>query len=150
MSTTTARTATARAGGSDVGQGAGSVLRPLGPHLVIAPAGDGAHLAEALRALSPMPGALLVLAAAPDAAPVLRRELPALARPTAERHATTLVLAASGLAAAAPDGGRPSAHVARAMGLPGVFLSRRHAHGPKHLAEPRISPPPGLKRGGQV
>ncbi|MFD9304023.1 hypothetical protein ACFWCB_15465 [Streptomyces sp. NPDC060048] len=97
----------------------GSALRPLGAHFVIAPAAaDDDPLAAALAALRPAPDALLVLAAAADAAPVLRRSLARLAALARERGASTLVLAASGLAATAAGGHRPAEAFARAAGLP--------------------------------
>ncbi|MFH8724690.1 hypothetical protein [Streptomyces termitum] len=91
----------------------GTETRPVGPHVVIASEETAAALAPVLHELPPLPGAVLVLAAAPDAAPVLRGALPDLVGLARERGATGLVLAASGLAAPAPDGRRPVASVAR-------------------------------------
>ncbi|MFE8008893.1 hypothetical protein [Streptomyces sp. NPDC057418] len=90
----------------------GSGTHPVGPHLVIASEETAATLTPVLSGLPPLPGALLVLAAAPDAAPVLRRALPDLVALAGERGATRLVLAASGLAAQGPGGGRPLQAVA--------------------------------------
>ncbi|MFG3039901.1 hypothetical protein ACGFYZ_23695 [Streptomyces sp. NPDC048330] len=91
-----------------------SRTHPVGPHLVIASEDTAAALTPVLTGLPPIAGALLVLAAAPDAAPVLRRALPDLVALARERGATRLVLAASGLAAPGPDGGRPVRTVATA------------------------------------
>jgi hypothetical protein len=82
--------------------------------MVIASEETAAALTPVLSGLPPLPGALLVLAAAPDAAPVLRRALPDLVALAGERGATRLVLAASGLAARGPGGGRPVQGVAKA------------------------------------
>ncbi|MEU9041663.1 MULTISPECIES: hypothetical protein [unclassified Kitasatospora] len=96
----------------------GSTLRALGPHYVIAPPGaEAAGLAEALAAVPVEPRALLLLAAAADAAPVLLASLDELAQVARERGAETLVLAASGLAAVGPDGRRPAELLARRCGL---------------------------------
>ncbi|MEV6954869.1 hypothetical protein [Streptomyces sp. NPDC051183] len=97
---------------------AGSRLWPVGPHLVIAPQEAEAALTDALGGLAPLPDAVLVLAAAPDAAPVLRRALPELVDLAEVRGAARLVLAASGLAAAGPDGRRPVEAVAAAARFP--------------------------------
>ncbi|MFF8409208.1 hypothetical protein [Streptomyces omiyaensis] len=90
----------------------GSRVRPVGPHLVITSEETAPALTAALGGLPPLPGALLILAAAQDAAPVLRRSLPDLVALAVERGATSLVLAASGLAATGPDGRRPVEAVA--------------------------------------
>ncbi|MER8236229.1 hypothetical protein [Streptomyces sp. NPDC094049] len=95
----------------------GSGTHPVGPHLVIASEETAAALASVLTGLPALPGALLVLAAAPDAALVLRRALPELVALAGERGADRLVLAASGLAARGPSGGRPVAAVATAAGF---------------------------------
>ncbi|MER5963486.1 hypothetical protein [Streptomyces sp. NPDC002057] len=92
----------------------GSSVLPVGPHLVIGSEETATALTAALGGLPPLPSALLVLAAAPDAAPVLRRSLPDLVALAVERGATRLVLAASGLAAPGPDGSRPVEAVATA------------------------------------
>lgn len=95
-----------------------ATLRAVGPHLVIAPPGaEQAGLAAALDPVRVEPRTLVLLAAAPDAAPVLRASLGELARIADERGADTLVLAASGLAAAAADGRRPAELLARRLGL---------------------------------
>ncbi|MEU3560555.1 hypothetical protein [Kitasatospora sp. NPDC006786] len=95
-----------------------STLRALGPHYVIAPPGAEADgLAEALAPVRAEPRALLLLAAAEDAAPVLLASLDDLARAARERDADVLVLAASGLAALGPDGRRPAELLARRCGL---------------------------------
>ncbi|MEV4615641.1 hypothetical protein AB0K43_24070 [Kitasatospora sp. NPDC049258] len=95
-----------------------SVLRPLGPHFVIAPASVGDdELSAAAGALRPVPDSLIVIAAAPDAAPVLRDEMASLGRLARERGAGTLILAASGLAALAPNGRRPAEKVADRAGV---------------------------------
>ncbi|MBT2545269.1 hypothetical protein J7E99_32360 [Streptomyces sp. ISL-44] len=96
----------------------GSRLWPVGPHLVIAPEEAEAALTAALGGLDPLPDAVLVLAAAPDAAPVLRRALRELVDLAAGRGAARLVLAASGLAVAGPDGRRPVEEVAAAARFP--------------------------------
>ncbi|MFE1440164.1 hypothetical protein [Streptomyces sp. NPDC058739] len=92
----------------------GSGMHAVGPHLAIASEETTAALTPVLSGLPPLPGALLVLAAAPDAAPVLRRALPDLVALASERGATRLVLAASGLAARGPGGSRPVQAVAAA------------------------------------
>ncbi|MFB7123144.1 hypothetical protein [Kitasatospora sp. NPDC056273] len=95
-----------------------STLRALGAHYVIAPPGAEADgLAEALAPVRAQPGALLLLAAAEDAAPVLLASLDELARAARGRDADVLVLAASGLAAVGPDGRRPAELLARRSGL---------------------------------
>ncbi|MFI6448274.1 hypothetical protein [Kitasatospora sp. NPDC050543] len=132
------RRVTGRLGGaSGAGDGSGdgkeqraarsgpSKLYRAGPHFVIAPTGadpagpDGPwQLAGALSLLRPAPDALIVIAAAADAAPVLRARLPELARAAVGRGATVLLLAASGLAAVQPDGRRVAEQVAGRAGLP--------------------------------
>ncbi|MFD3945148.1 hypothetical protein [Streptomyces sp. NPDC058579] len=97
---------------------AGSRVWPVGPHLVIAPEEAEPALAAALSGLAPLSDAVLVLAAAPDAAPVLRRSLPDLVALATDRGAARLVLAASGLAAAGPDGTRPLDAVATTAAFP--------------------------------
>ncbi|MER7753283.1 hypothetical protein [Kitasatospora sp. NPDC097643] len=102
-------------------------LHRVGPHFVIAPGGGGegadpaappAELSAALGRLTPVARTVTVLAAAPDAPAVLFARLDELARTAATRDATALVLAASGLAAAAPDGGpRPAQRIAELAGL---------------------------------
>ncbi|MGW6913478.1 hypothetical protein ACWGB8_06605 [Kitasatospora sp. NPDC054939] len=101
-----------------------AALYGRGPHFVIAaadgPDGPGlpAELSDALARLPAAPDAVVVLAATPDAPAVLFAQLDDLARTATARGAGTLVLAASGLAAA-PDGGpRPAEQVARLAGLP--------------------------------
>ncbi|MFG3345730.1 hypothetical protein ACGF1Z_11795 [Streptomyces sp. NPDC048018] len=97
-----------------------SGTHPVGPHLLIAPEETAAALTPVLSGLPPLPGALLVLAAAPDAAPVLRHALPDLVALAAERGANRLVLAASGLAAQGPGGRRPVQAVAATADFPVV------------------------------
>ncbi|MGH3374439.1 MAG: hypothetical protein ACRDP6_06850 [Actinoallomurus sp.] len=93
-------------------------LCAAGPHFVIAPAGEpGANLHSALTALPAIGEVLVLLAAAPDAAPVLHAWLDDLARIAVERGASTLVLAASGLATLV-GGNRAAERVAAAAGLP--------------------------------
>ncbi|MFJ3613507.1 hypothetical protein [Streptomyces hydrogenans] len=92
----------------------GTGTHPVGPHLVISSAETATALAPVLDGLPPLSGTLLVLAAAPDAAPLLRRTLPDLVLLARERGATRLLLAASGLAAPGPDGARPVRAVATA------------------------------------
>ncbi|MFB7341382.1 hypothetical protein ACFCZ6_15090 [Streptomyces hydrogenans] len=92
----------------------GTGTHPVGPHLVISSAETATALAPVLDGLPPLSGTLLVLAAAPDAAPLLRRTLPDLVRLARERGATRLLLAASGLATPGPDGARPVRAVATA------------------------------------
>ncbi|MFF1908164.1 hypothetical protein ACFVYI_32700, partial [Kitasatospora sp. NPDC058218] len=96
-----------------------SELRPVGPHFVIAPstAGDD-ELSAAVGTLRPVPGSIVVVAAAPDSAPVLRDRMADLGVIARSRGAATLVLAASGLAALAPNGRRPAEVVADRAGLP--------------------------------
>ncbi|MFE9426026.1 hypothetical protein ACFYNO_24045 [Kitasatospora sp. NPDC006697] len=95
-----------------------STLRELGPHFVIAPPGAEAQgLAAALAPLDRVPGALLVLAAATDAAPVLRGRLADLAQAADNRGAEALVIAASGLAAPGARGRRPAEQLAELAGL---------------------------------
>ncbi|MFF3597852.1 hypothetical protein [Kitasatospora indigofera] len=108
-----------------------SGLHRVGAHFVIAPgtapagaaatgaAPDGlpAGLTTALARLRPSPQSLVLLAAAPDAATVLLGRLPELTRAAADRGATTLVLAASGLAAAPEYGRRPAEQLAELAGL---------------------------------
>lgn len=103
--------------GAPVRRGSAS-LCAVGPHFVIAPAGEpGANLHSALTALPAVREVLVILAAAPDAASVLHAWLDDLARIAVERGASTLVLAASGLAT--PVGGtRPAERVAAAAGMP--------------------------------
>ncbi|MBW5485633.1 hypothetical protein, partial [Streptomyces bambusae] len=117
MSTPPPATATAPAPAAP-----GSRMWPVGPHLVIAPEEAEpaltAALTTALSGLPPLPDAVLVLAAAPDAAPVLRRSLPDLVDRATGRGAARLVLAASGLAAPGPDGTRPVEAVATTAGFP--------------------------------
>ncbi|MFJ5116843.1 hypothetical protein [Kitasatospora sp. NPDC088548] len=96
-----------------------SVLRPVGPHFVIAPATAGEdELSAAVGALRPVPDSLVVVAAAPDSAPVLRDRMADLGVIARSRGAGTLVLAASGLAALAPNGRRPAEVVADRAGVP--------------------------------
>ncbi|GHH77196.1 hypothetical protein GCM10018781_50190 [Kitasatospora indigofera] len=82
-----------------------------------APGGLPAGLTTALARLRPSPQSLVLLAAAPDAATVLLGRLPELTRAAADRGATTLVLAASGLAAAPAYGRRPAEQLAELAGL---------------------------------
>ncbi|MFG2914736.1 hypothetical protein ACGF0D_17825 [Kitasatospora sp. NPDC048298] len=104
-----------------VAAGAGAAaLHEVGAHFVIAPGnGNGtgaaalpATLTDALTALEAVPGTVTVLAAAPDAQPVLLGRLADLARTAADRNAATLVLAASALAAAPASGPRPAQRIA--------------------------------------
>ncbi|MFF2040305.1 hypothetical protein ACFVVX_07765 [Kitasatospora sp. NPDC058170] len=105
-----------------------SALHRAGPHFVIAPAatphrngagptGLPAGLAAAVEGLQPAPQALILLAAAPDAAAVLLGRLAELTHTAAARGATTLVLAASGLAAAPATGRRPAEQLAELAGI---------------------------------
>ncbi|MFJ4191042.1 hypothetical protein [Kitasatospora sp. NPDC089509] len=106
--------------GGDGAPAPAATLHEVGPHFVIAPgAADGpdpvplpAELTDALAALTPVVGTVTVLAAAADAQPVLLGRLDELARTAAARKAATLVLAASGLAAAAESGPRPAQRIA--------------------------------------
>lgn len=60
---------------------AAATLRPVGPHLVIAPPGaEDDSLWAALGGLPAVPDALILLVATANAAPVLRQQLPELAR----------------------------------------------------------------------
>ncbi|WP_262986105.1 hypothetical protein, partial [Streptomyces sp. CBMA123] len=76
------------------------------------PAALPAALTDALTALTPVVGTVTVLAVAADAQPVLLGRLDDLARTAADRKAATLVLAASGLAAAPESGRRPAQRLA--------------------------------------
>ncbi|MFE7490233.1 hypothetical protein, partial [Kitasatospora sp. NPDC057541] len=98
-----------------------SVLRAVGPHFVIAPstAREG-DLTAAIGALRPVPDAVVVVAAAPDSAKVLRDRMADLGVIARARGAAHLVLAASGLAALAPNGRRPAEVVAERAGVPVV------------------------------
>ncbi|MBV6699325.1 hypothetical protein KV557_19720 [Kitasatospora aureofaciens] len=97
-----------------------ATLHEVGPHFVIAPGGPHgpdptalpAALTDALAQLPPVIGTVTVLAAAADAQPVLLGSLDELARTAAARKAATLVLAASGLAAAPEAGRRPAQRIA--------------------------------------
>ncbi|MCU7825973.1 hypothetical protein, partial [Kitasatospora sp. DSM 101779] len=96
-----------------------SELRELGAHLVIAPvAATYDDLWAAVGVLRPIPDSLVVVAAAADAAPVLRDRMGELGDLARARGANALVLAASGLAALAPNGRRPAEVVAARAGLP--------------------------------
>ncbi|MFJ8475113.1 hypothetical protein [Kitasatospora sp. NPDC094011] len=98
-----------------------SVLRPFGPHYVIAPREvSDAELATAMGSLRPVPNALVVVAAAADAAPVLRERMSELGSIARTRGASSLILAASGLAALGPGGRRPAEVVADKAGIPVV------------------------------
>ncbi|MFB7905930.1 hypothetical protein ACFC1T_05845 [Kitasatospora sp. NPDC056076] len=98
-----------------------SVLRPFGPHYVIAPREvSDAELSAAMGSLRPVPNALVVVAAAADAAPVLREQMAELGLIARTRGAGSLILAASGLAALGPGGRRPAEVVADKAGLPVV------------------------------
>ncbi|MFF2658639.1 hypothetical protein ACFVUH_14855 [Kitasatospora sp. NPDC058032] len=98
-----------------------SVLRAVGPHFVIAPstAREG-DLTAAIGALRPVPDAVVVVAAAPDSAKILRDRMADLGVIARARGAAHLVLAASGLAALAPNGRRPAEVVAERAGVPVV------------------------------
>ncbi|MFD8750130.1 hypothetical protein ACFV0O_03985 [Kitasatospora sp. NPDC059577] len=95
-----------------------SILRVLGPHFVIAPpeVTDG-ELSAAMGGLRPVPDALVVVAAATDAAPVLREQMAELGMIARARGASSLILAASGLAAVGPGGRRPAEVVADKAGI---------------------------------
>ncbi|MGF1430300.1 hypothetical protein [Kitasatospora sp. LaBMicrA B282] len=100
-----------------------AVLRPVGPHFVIAapapgPDGGADELAEALAPVPAAAATLIVVAAAPDAPTVLRAELAALAGTATTRGAAALLIAASGLATATADGRRPAQRMAERAGLP--------------------------------
>jgi len=96
-----------------------SELRALGSHVVIAPASANYDdLWAAVGVLRPIPDSLVVVAAAADAAPVLRNRMGELGDLARARGANVLVLAASGLAALAPNGRRPAEVVAARAGLP--------------------------------
>ncbi|MET8630920.1 hypothetical protein ABZW30_45800 [Kitasatospora sp. NPDC004669] len=98
-----------------------SVLRPFGPHYVIAPREvSDAELSAAMGSLRPVPNALVVVAAAADAAPVLREQMAELGLIARTRGASSLILAASGLAALGPGGRRPAEVVADKAGIPVV------------------------------
>ncbi|MFE3880248.1 hypothetical protein ACFXPX_38375, partial [Kitasatospora sp. NPDC059146] len=120
-----------------------AALHEVGAHFVIAPGTDAAALpaalTDALAALEAVPGTVTVLAAAPDAQPVLLGRLddlartvrattgtgtagtatdagttaaPGAGRAAADRNAATLVLAASALAATPASGRRPAQRLA--------------------------------------
>jgi hypothetical protein len=89
-------------------------------HLALVPTGRdpiARSALSALRAVTAVEDALLVLVAAPDAGPALRACLPELVESAARRGASRLVVAASGLAAAAADTGRPAQRIADETGL---------------------------------
>ena len=96
-------------------------LEQVGPHLAITSREPGAvdRTLDALRAVSVVDDALLVLVASPDGGPMLRDALPQLARIAGERGAGRLVLAASGMAAkpASELALRPAQWVASGTGL---------------------------------
>lgn len=97
------------------------MLRPFGPHYVIAPREvSDAELSTAMGSLRPVPNALVVVAAAADAAPVLREQMAELGLIARTRGASSLILAASGLAALGPGGRRPAEVVADRAGIPVV------------------------------
>ncbi|MFE6867405.1 hypothetical protein ACFVFS_12640, partial [Kitasatospora sp. NPDC057692] len=98
-----------------------SVLRAVGPHFVIASStAREDELSAAVGALRPVPDAVVVVAAAPDSAKVLRDRMADLGVIARARGAAHLVLAASGLAALAPNGRRPAEVVAERAGVPVV------------------------------
>ncbi|MFE7559388.1 hypothetical protein [Kitasatospora sp. NPDC057500] len=98
-----------------------SVLRAVGPHFVIAAStAREDELNAAIGALRPVPDAVVVVAAAPDSAKVLRDRMADLGVIARARGAAHLVLAASGLAALAPNGRRPAEVVAERAGVPVV------------------------------
>ncbi|WP_344333567.1 hypothetical protein, partial [Kitasatospora putterlickiae] len=98
-----------------------SVLRAVGPHFVIAAStAREEELNAAIGALRPVPDAVVVVAAAPDSAKVLRDRMADLGVIARARGAAHLVLAASGLAALAPNGRRPAEVVAERAGVPVV------------------------------
>ncbi|MFE4973714.1 hypothetical protein ACFRAR_16585 [Kitasatospora sp. NPDC056651] len=104
-------TAPARRGGR-------SILRVLGPHFVIAPPEvTDDELSAAIGTLRPVPNALVVVAATTDAAPVLREQMAELGMIARARGASSLILAASGLAAVGPGGRRPAEVVADKAGI---------------------------------
>ena len=114
-----------RSAGTEPAEEAPAALHPVGPHFVIAPGpatgGPGSlplGLVTALQTLRPDARSVVVLAASPGAATVLLDRLADLARAAADRGATTLVLAASGLAAAPAAGRRPAEQIAELAGLP--------------------------------
>ncbi|MEE1788631.1 hypothetical protein PUR71_37875 [Streptomyces sp. SP17BM10] len=78
------------------------------------------ELAAAMGGLRPVPDALVVVAAAADAAPVLREQMAEIGLIARTRGAARLILAASGLAALGPGGRRPAEVVAEGAGLPVV------------------------------
>ncbi|MFJ2189690.1 hypothetical protein ACIOJE_17375 [Kitasatospora sp. NPDC087861] len=99
-------------------RGSRSILRGLGPHFVIAPPEvTDDELSAALGNLRPVPNALVVVAAATDAAPVLREQMAELGTIARARGASSLILAASGLAAVGPGGRRPAEVVADKAGI---------------------------------
>ncbi|WP_380283780.1 hypothetical protein [Kitasatospora purpeofusca] len=98
-----------------------SVLRAVGPHFVIASStAREDELSAAVGTLRPVPDAVVVVAAAPDSAKVLRDRMADLGVIARARGAAHLVLAASGLAALAPNGRRPAEVVAERAGVPVV------------------------------
>ncbi|RSS50047.1 hypothetical protein EF918_35910, partial [Streptomyces sp. WAC06614] len=117
-------------------------MAPVGAHLVIGPEEPDPRLAAALSGLAPLPDAVLVLAAASDAAQVLRRDLANLVALSTGRGAARLVLAASGLAAASgPDGFRPLERLAAEARFPVIAPDGMVDIGPDGSV--RIGPPGG-------
>ncbi|MGW3042736.1 hypothetical protein ACWC9T_22450 [Kitasatospora sp. NPDC001159] len=123
-----------------------SVLRPFGPHYVIAPREvSDAELSAAMGSLRPVPNALVVVAAAADAAPVLREQMAELGLIAWTRGASSLILAASGLAALGPGGRRPAEVVADKAGIPVVApdgLVSIQPDGTLKVTAPESSPEP--------
>ncbi|MFJ7961098.1 hypothetical protein ACIQ62_32885 [Streptomyces sp. NPDC096319] len=123
----------------DSAPASGTGTHTVGPHLVISSPETAAALAPVLDGLPPLSGTLLVLAAAPDAAPFLRHTLPDLVLLARERGASRLLLAASGLAAPGPDGARPVRAVATAADFPVIApdgVASVEPDGTLRLAEP--------------
>ncbi|MEE1788485.1 hypothetical protein PUR71_37135 [Streptomyces sp. SP17BM10] len=85
--------------------------------MIAPPGAEAAGLAAALAPVRAEAHSLLVLAAAEDAAPVLRASLTELTRSARGLGVDTLVLAASGLAAPGPEGRRPAELIAGRTGL---------------------------------
>lgn len=87
-----------------------STLRAVGPHFLIAPPGaEQEGLAAAMGPVRADPRALVLLAAAPDAAPVLRESLGELTRNAGARGPTPWCWPPPGSARAAPTAGvRPN------------------------------------------
>ncbi|MEV7189619.1 hypothetical protein [Kitasatospora sp. NPDC093102] len=116
MTTTAQPTGPATA--APVGSG-GSTIHRVGPHLVIAPAGElDPGLLEVVSAIPDDPELVTVVAAASDAGTVLWNRLADIAEIVDLEGGSALLLAASGLGTPTAVGLRPGQRVAAAIGVP--------------------------------